>query len=160
VELSTKEKGDIAELAVAADLTKRGHQVALPFGNRGHYDLLVDRASQCTCKTIDPTGRAGCDNCVPDYIERVQVKYTVSDEEVIKVRTRCHSVTAGRVISTVQYTERDIDWIAVYDASTDFCYYVPAYHLGDGKGILHLRIKPTKNNQDANVRWAHDYMAI
>jgi Holliday junction resolvase-like predicted endonuclease len=53
-----KQKGDLAEMLVAADLVRRGYKVALPFGEDWDYDLIVDR-----------DGR----------LERVQVKYTESN---------------------------------------------------------------------------------
>ncbi len=49
-----KQKGDLAEMLVAADLVRRGYKVALPFGEDWDYDLIVER-----------DGR----------LERVQVKY-------------------------------------------------------------------------------------
>jgi hypothetical protein len=50
---------------VAADLRRKGHKVALPFGEDWNYDLIVEREGR---------------------LERVQVKYTESDGRVIAVR--------------------------------------------------------------------------
>src|SRR2546423_4396650 len=73
-----KQKGDLAEMLVAADLVRRGYKVALPFGEDWDYDLIVERG---------------------DRLERVQVKYTESNGAVICVRARTHSLTNGRVIA-------------------------------------------------------------
>ena len=53
---STKRKGDRAELRIAYDLVRQGHQVAFPFGEDSDFDLILCRND----------GR----------LERVQVKYT------------------------------------------------------------------------------------
>jgi hypothetical protein len=53
-----------------------------------------------------------------------------------------------------------IDWLAVYDATSDRCYYVPAAQLGDGMNVMHLRLQPTRNNQQRRIRYARDYLEI
>lgn len=47
------------------------------------------------------------------------------------------------------------DYFAVYCASLERVYLVPVDEVG--KTRAHLRIEPTKNNQEKNVRWARDY---
>ena len=110
-----KAKGDLAELAVAADLLQRGHKVAFPYGEDWDYDLIVCRRGR---------------------LERVQVKHARSDGSVLSVRCRSHSLTNGRVRATKHYTAATIDWLAVYDASAPACYYVPAAELGEGRSEL------------------------
>jgi hypothetical protein len=134
-----KAKGDLAELMVATDLLRRGYKVALPYGEDWDYDLIL---------------------CRGDALERVQVKYTESDGNVITVRCRSHSLTNGKVRAVKQYTAKTVDWLAVYDRSTDHCYYVPAMELGDGRTTLHLRISPTLNNQRVGIRPADEYTEI
>jgi PD-(D/E)XK nuclease superfamily protein len=53
-----------------------------------------------------------------------------------------------------------VDWMAVYDATTDRCYYIPAAQLGDGMRMMHLRLAPTRNNQVSGIRRAEDYLEI
>ncbi len=36
-----KQKGDLAEMMVAADLLRRGHRIAFPHGEDWDYDLIV-----------------------------------------------------------------------------------------------------------------------
>ena len=38
-----KQKGDLAELLVAADLRRRGYLISLPYGEDSPYDLVLDR---------------------------------------------------------------------------------------------------------------------
>jgi len=133
---SLKQKGDLAEIKVAADLLRRGHRIAIPYGEDWDYDLIV---------------------CRDRALERVQVKHTRSDGAVIHVKCLSHSLTNGRVRATKHYTSATVDWIAVWDATTDRCYYVPSLEF-DGRSALQLRLTPCRNGQRRRIRWAHDYL--
>ena len=132
-----KQKGDTAELAVALDIRRRGYRVAFPFGEDCDYDLVVDRG---------------------DRLDRVQVKYTESDGCAVQVRCRSHSLTNGKVRVTKKYTAANIDWLAVFDATTGTSYYLPATLLGSGRAMLTLRLVPARNNQVAGTRNAEDFL--
>jgi hypothetical protein len=134
-----KTKGDMAELIVAADLVKRGYRVAFPFGEDCDFDLLFWEPGECR-------------------LERVQVKYTQSDGRVIAVRCKSHSLTNGKVRATKRYTADTIDWMAVYDATTEQCYYVPAVELGAGRDEISLRLVPARNNQRLGIHMADSYL--
>ena len=123
---------------VAADLRRRGNRILFPYGEDCDYDLVAER----------PDGR----------FERVQVKYAESDGAVVAVRCRSHSLTNGRVRAVKRYTSASVDWIAVYDATSERCFYVPAAELGEGRALLHLRLTPARNGQHAAVRLAADYL--
>lgn len=137
--LNLKGKGDLAELMVAADLLRRGHKIAIPYGEDCDFDLVLIRGKR---------------------LDRVQVKYTESDGAVITVRCRSHSLTNGKIRRTKQYTAATIDLLAVYDLTSDRCYYLPAGELGAGRSILHLRLRPTKNGQTRGTRLAEDYVSL
>lgn len=135
---SLKQKGDIAELRVAADLAARGCHVLIPFGEDCDYDLAADYQGR---------------------LHRVQVKYTCSDGRVIIVRCRSHSLTNGKVRQTKVYTAAMVDWIVVFDVTTDRCYYVPSWVLGsDGVSDLRLRLTPARNGQLLRIRPAENYL--
>lgn len=136
-DLNLKGKGDLAELMVAADLRRRGFQIAIPFGEDCDFDLVLVRG---------------------DRLERVQVKYVESDGAVVKVKCFSHSLTNGKVRRTKRYTAKTIDLLAVYDHTSSRCYYVPADELGEGRSILHLRLKPTLNKQNLGTRPAQNYL--
>jgi PD-(D/E)XK endonuclease len=136
---SLKTKGDLAELKIAADLIERGYRVAIPFGEDNDFDLILIR---------------------DDRLERVQVKHTRSDGTVIAVKCYSHSLTNGRIRQTKRYTGASIDWLAVYDATTECCYYIPATELGTGRSVLHLRLTATRNRQRAGIHWADDYRSL
>jgi hypothetical protein len=134
--LNRKSKGDLAELAVAADLVRRGYRLAIPFGEDWDFDLIFSRG---------------------ETLERVQVKYGQRGAGVLAVRCCSHSLTNGKVRRTKRYTAATIDWLAAYDPSNGRCYYVPASELGPGMNMLHLRVEPTRNGQEAGIRHAADY---
>jgi hypothetical protein len=140
VELNKKAKGDLAELKVAADLRARGYRIAIPYGEDLDFDLILCRE--------DGT------------LERVQVKYVRSDGCVIEVRCRSHSLTNGKVRATKHYTAAIIDWLAIWDAALERCFYVPARELGAGMWVLSLRLGPTRNNQRRGIRPAEQYTSI
>lgn len=132
-----KQKGDLAELMVASDLLQRGYKIAIPYGEDWDYDLIFER---------DGT------------LERVQVKHATSDGRRILVRCTSHSLTNGKIKRTKHYTSATIDWIAVYDATTARCYYLPASELADGRRELTLRVAPPRNRQRLKIRYAVDYL--
>jgi hypothetical protein len=83
-----------------------------------------------------------------------------SDGCVIEVRPRSSSLTNGKVRATKYYTAATIDWLAVWDAAVDRCFYVPASELGVGMNLLSLRLRPTRNNQVRGIRLAEGYTSI
>ncbi len=125
---------------IAADLVRRGYKIAIPYGEDWDYDLIV---------------------CRDEKLERVQCKYTRSNGVFIIVRCRSHSLTKGKIRATKHYTSATIDWLAVYDDTTERCYYVPATELGPaGKSDMRLRLEPPLNNQRRLVRFARNYLTI
>ena len=131
-----KKKGDLAELKIATDLLERGYGIAIPFGEDCDFDLIAYR---------------------DDELHRVQVKHACSDGAVVPVRCDSASLTNGKVRKRKRYTARTIDWISVWDATTDACFYVPAVELGNGRRQISLRLSPSKNNQMLGVRDAEQY---
>lgn len=131
-----KQKGDLAELKVAVDLVAQGYRVLFPFGEDHDYDLVIDDGAR---------------------FQRVQAKYTRESDGVIGARCQSHSLTNGKIRVTKQYTAATIDWLAVYDAASDRCFYLPATLLGAGRTELRLRVRPAKNQQRARIRWAEDF---
>jgi PD-(D/E)XK endonuclease len=133
-----KKKGDLAELKVAADLVARGCEISIPFGEDSSYDLIADYEGR---------------------LHRVQVKYAMSDGRVVIVRCRSHSLTKGKIRRTKVYTATMVDWIAVFDATTERCYYVPSWMLGaEGLSDLRLRLTPARNGQSLRIRPAENYL--
>ena len=127
----TKRKGDLGEAMVMADALRRGYKVAIPIGEDWRYDLIILRDGK---------------------LERVQCKFTVSNGDFVEVHCR-----SSNNWSTFKYTSEDVDWMAVYDQTTDKCYYIPSNLLGTGRTMISLRLTPTKNNQKVGVLWASSF---
>lgn len=70
-----------------------------------------------------------------------------------------NSMTKGKVRQTKRYTPEMIDWIAVYDRTTDRCYYLSSSELGlTGRSDLTLRFTPARNGQHIGIRPASEYL--
>jgi hypothetical protein len=134
-----KKKGDLAELKVAADILARGYRIAFPYGEDCDYDLIAD------------TG---------DALHRIQIKHAESNGEVIAVKCFSHSLTNGRIRKTKRYTSKSVEWLAVYDRTSDSCFYIEAAELGAGRSIIHLRLSEPRNGQRRRIRFAADYMGF
>ena len=129
----TNRKGELGEAMVLADLQRKGYGVAIPFGHDLPFDLILIRKD---------TGE----------LERVQCKYNESDGRSLDVR--CQSTSAW---VTHTYGANEVDWIAVYDLTTDRCYYV---HSSTWAGLTRpkLRLIPAANGQLKGTRPAAAYL--
>jgi hypothetical protein len=125
---------------IAADLIRRGYRIAIPYGEDSDFDLILCRDEHT--------------------LERIQCKHSESNGIYITVRCCSASLTNGKVKAIKRYTAAMIDWLAVYDPTTDRCYYVPAAELGNGRREMRLRLKPTINNQRQLIHEAADYLEI
>ena len=129
----TNRKGELGEAMVLADLQRKGYGVAIPFGHDLPFDLVLIRKTS-------------------GILERVQCKYTESDGRSLDVR--CQSTSAW-VSHT--YAAHELDWIAVFDLTTDRCYYV---HSSTWAGLARprLRLIPAANGQRKGTRPAEAYL--
>jgi PD-(D/E)XK endonuclease len=131
----SNQKGNLAELKIAAAAAELGIAVLAPMTEHGRYDLIFDLDSR---------------------LLRVQCKWARrrGDVVAIQVRGNYHSPSRGYVRST--YSAHDIDAVAAYCRDTETCYMLPIGEV-EGMGHLHLRLTPAKNGQLAGVRMASDY---
>lgn len=129
----TKRKGDLGVIMVMADALKRGYKVAMPVGDDWDCDLIVFRNGK---------------------LERVQCKYVESNGEYLQAK--CRSTSGVKIVK--KYTKRTIEWLAVYDKTSNKCYYIPANFLGEGKCNLNLRLTKAKNNQKKKIHLAKDFL--
>jgi hypothetical protein len=140
VELNKKAKGDLAEMKVAADLRARGYKIAIPFGEDWDYDLILCRNEWST------RASSGQVRAIGQMRDRGPMLLSFPDERQGEVHEAVHS--------------RDDDWLAVWDAALDRCFYVPAVELGAGMNHLSLRLSPSRNNQVRGIRQAERYTSI
>lgn len=133
--MNPNHKGNVAELAIAAEAARLGLSVLKPLTEHERYDLALG---------------------IGGRLHRVQCKWGTCKRGVIAVRLRTsyHSPTRGYVTST--YDDSEVDAIAVYCDETKSCYLVPIEVVA-GRGMLHLRLSPARNNQRAALNWAAHY---
>jgi hypothetical protein len=132
-ELTTNQKGAIAEAAIAKEAARLGIIVLRPLAD-ARYDLVLDL----------PTG-----------LMRVQCKWAVRNGDVVVIR--CRTCRRGRDgLIHRGYKQGEIDAIAAYCADLDTCYLLPL-SLSVNRAAVQLRLAPTRNNQQRLINWAEDF---
>ena len=133
--LTTDQKGNVAETAIAAAAVKLGVEVYRPIGEGQRYDLIFD---------------------IDSRLLRIQCKWSTRYDDILIVR--CYStrrIAGGKIVSR-RYTEAEIDAVAVYCDELDRCYLLPV-ELWSGRRQIHLRLAPARNNQLLGINWAKDF---
>jgi PD-(D/E)XK endonuclease len=132
--VTTNQKGAIAEAAIALEAVKLGVEVYRPMAEGGRYDLIFG---------------------LEDRLLRVQCKWATRRGETLVIPcVSCRRGPEGFVRR--RYTADEIDAIAAYSADLDRCYFIPIARVED-KPSIQLRISPTKNNQRRRVNWAEEF---
>jgi hypothetical protein len=90
----------------------------------------------------------------------VQVKHVRSNGEFFQARCYSLTVISGKVVSVKRYTSREIDWLAVFDATSQRCFYIPAHELGEGRKSITLRLQPCSYGRTKDVRMADNYVDL
>jgi hypothetical protein len=132
--LTSNEKGNIAELAIAFEATKLGVQVLKPLAEHGRYDLAFDlgeRVLRVQCKTAKRRGAVLVINLVSSW----------------------HSPN-GYVRN--KYRPEEVDAIAAHDHQSGLNYLIP-FELVVGMAAFQLRLSPPKNGQRASIHFAADH---
>jgi PD-(D/E)XK endonuclease len=133
VELTTNQKGFLAETAIVHAAAKLGITVLKPLHD-ARYDLALD---------------------LPDGMLRLQCKWAVRRTDVVVVRCRtCRRSSNGLIHRG--YRSGEIDAIAAYCAELEACYLLPLSMSVD-RAAVQLRLAPTRNNQSRLINWAKDY---
>jgi PD-(D/E)XK endonuclease len=125
--------GQRSEAAVIGELVKRGYRVLLPFGVNHRYDLVIDvqgRFLRAQCKT-----------------GRLRHGSVVFHSSSIRSNTREAVIRSYR---------GEVDLFLVYCPDTDEVYVVDVAEVGTSE--VRLRIEPTRNGQDARIRWAAEHV--
>ena len=133
--LTTDQKGNIAETAIVAAAVKLGVDVYRPVGEGGRYDMIFD---------------------LGERLARVQCKWASRHGDVLMVRCYSSRRSAGGRIVNRRYTEEEVDFFAIYSHDVDRCYLIPP-KLWVGRRQVHLRLAPSRNNQQIGINWAHEY---
>ncbi len=136
---NNKTIGERSEAIIIAKLLEVGYGVLTPFGDNRRYDLVIEDADgkfwrvQCKTGWIDSDGA---------YVQ-------------FKTASSYYHTKAGRTNHTKRDYRGQIDYFAVYCPETRRVYLIPVDHVGIASA--NLRLLPTANKQEKNVRWAKDY---
>jgi hypothetical protein len=131
--------GAESEAVIAAALIQAGYTVLTPNGYMHRYDLVIE----------DAEGK----------FWRVQCKTAWLSKDGATLRFNGYSLLMkgqkGRSESKRMDYANDVDYFAVYSPDTRKVYLLPITHVKNTENCL--RLIPTGNNQEKNVRWAADY---
>lgn len=130
--MNTKQTGDLSVAMALQKFLRLGKSVALPFGDRDRYDLILD------------------DN---GKLLKIQVK--TGWEESGHIRFSAKSVTTKNGEWSHQDYKGQIDAFVVYYPPLDKLYLVPISKCKSTS--MNLQLAPTKNNQKKNVNFAADF---
>lgn len=133
-ELSSSQKGAIAEVEIAAAAIRLEFVVLRPMADGCRYDLAFD---------------------VGHRLLRIQCKWALRCGDVLSIRCATSRHAPRGYIKTT-YSAEEVDAIAAYSPAMDGCYLIPIGQVA-GMATVSLRLAPTLNNQAQGVRWARDY---
>jgi PD-(D/E)XK endonuclease len=129
-ELTTNQKGAIAESAITTAAVRLGVVVSRPVHD-APYDLVLDLAG---------------------LLVRVQCKWALARGDVVEVRCRRSRRGPDGFVHR-GYERGEIDAVAAYCAELDRCYLLPE-SMSVGRASVLLRLTPARNNQRRGVHWA------
>ena len=132
-QMTTDQKGAIAEAYIAAEAIKLGIGVFRPLADE-RYDLIFDL-------------RPG--------LVRVQCKWVTLRNGVLTVFC-VSSRRAPEGFRCRTYSSDEVDAIAAYCLELDRAFLIPIA-LVDNRPSIGLRIEPSRNNQQRGINWADDF---
>ena len=127
--LSKKDKGDAAELAIAAKLQNLGFNISFPFSENARYDIVAEKAGK---------------------FYRIQVKYSTPKNGSLRMNGY-----SSNNWSVKPYSEKEIDVMAVFNPTSSKTYFVPIKKMKPSGMVL--RIEKSKNNQEKFTNLASDF---
>ena len=134
MELTTDQKGAVAESAIVHAALKLGVGVFRPVSDGERYDLIFNLQSG---------------------LVRVQCKWAPLDGDVVIVR--CYSCRRAREgLRRRTYLPEDVDVIAAYCADLDRCFLLTCKDF-DRHPVVWLRLTPSRNNQRRRINWADEF---
>src|SRR5260221_9229251 len=133
----TQKTGDISESAVVTRLLQCGYFVLTPYGQNHRYDVVIEDADEKFWRVQVKTGWQDADNTVIKFATASSYNPTAKEKGWRHYQGQC-------------------DYFAVYVEQLDKVYFIPVDTVGLSQA--QLRLTPTKNKQEKNVRWAKDYL--
>ena len=134
MQLTTDQKGSVAEAHIVAAAVDLGVGVFKPLSDGERYDLIFDLRQK---------------------LIRVQCKWATRQGDVVLVRCRRCRRTASGLLHR-GYTAEEIDAFAAYCAQLDRCFVIPIDACA-GRMAIQFRLAPSRNNQRTGINWADDF---
>jgi PD-(D/E)XK nuclease superfamily protein len=134
MERDSNHKGNVAELAFAAEAARLDLEVYMPLTEHGRYDLVLGIGGQ---------------------LLRVQCKWANRKGDVVSINLATSRRGRDGYIRTT-YTADEIDAIGAYCDELRRCFLIPVNQAA-GKTSMHLRLAPARNGQRAALNWAEQY---
>jgi PD-(D/E)XK endonuclease len=131
----TNKTGAISEAAIIARFLQLGYEVLVPVGGNLRYDLIIE----------DDEGQ----------LWRIQCKTGWIDEDGVAIKFATANQSPLSKIKGWRHYRGQCEYFAVYNEELGKVYLVPVDQVGTTQA--HLRLRPTKNNQEKHVRWAKEY---
>lgn len=128
------QKGNVAELAIAAEAAKLNLTVLKPLTEHERYDLVIG---------------------IGGRLLRVQCKWGRRKGDVISVSLTTSRRGPNGFVRT-RYQTSEVDAIGVYCADLDECFLIPIEVVAD-QSAVHLRLAPARNGQRAALHFAEKY---
>tara|TARA_Y100000310_G_scaffold65417_1_gene60897 strand:+ start:946 stop:1344 length:399 start_codon:yes stop_codon:yes gene_type:complete len=128
--ITKKQLSKEGELRFAAEFTKKGWNIFLPYGEDGPVDLLIEKKGN---------------------FKRIQVKSTKPSNGAIHCR-----VKSSNNWQIKKYTQKEIDYFGIYDYENGKGYLIPIKVMENMHEAI-LRLEKAKNNQTKNIRLAKPY---
>lgn len=134
MERNPNTKGNVAELAIAAEAAKLELSVLKPLTEHERYDLVLGISGQ---------------------LLRVQCKWAKRQSDVVYISLATSRRNGNGYVRTT-YMSTEVDAIGAYCEELDACYLIPI-EVAEGKHALTLRLTPARNGQRAALNWAEQY---
>ena len=131
--------GAESEAVIAAALIQAGYTVMTPYGYMHRYDLVIE----------DANGEFWKIQCKTAWLSKDRATLRFNGYSLLMKGQK------GRSESKRMGYANDVDYFAVYSPDTRKVYLLPITHVKNTENCL--RLIPTGNNQEKNVRWATDY---
>ncbi len=131
--------GAESEAVIAAALIQAGYTVLTPNGYMHRYDLVIE----------DAEGKFWKIQCKTAWLSKDRATLRFNGYSLLMKGQK------GRLESKRMGYENDVDYFAVYSPDAQKVYLLPITHVKNTENCL--RLIPTGNNQEKNVRYAAEY---
>ncbi len=135
----SKSTGERSEAIIMGKLVAAGYAVLMPFGENKRYDLVIE----------DADGQFWRIQCKTAWISKDR------NTLIFNPCSNHYHYTWNKNTMVRRHYRGQVDFFAVYSPDTDKVYLIPTDHVGTSQA--NLRLVPTANKQEKNIRWAKDY---